>query len=251
MAEIIKMRMDEYVGSRDHSKLYNRDNPDQHPITAITGLEDRLKQAEDSAAEAKGVSDRVEAVLADVEDRQAALDAATDTAVSNIGIVLQDAEKNLSKASTSAMSEIIGARNQAITIIDAKADDVSEVVSQVNTSVLEARQAADDAADARDRVYEYAGTVLEFDAKVSAGINSVESKKTEAVNAVSSKQAEAINAVDAQKTEGVNAVQSVIDTIPEDYTELIGEVSNVKKDLNDKVLLVDSEGYVCLGGLYE
>lgn len=223
MAEIIKMRMDEYVGSRDHSKLYNRDNPDQHPITAITGLEDRLKQAEDSAAEAKDVSGRVEGVLADVENRQVALDAATDTAVSNIGIVLQDAEKNLSKASTSAMSEIIGARNQAITIIDAKADDVSEVASQVNTSVLEARQAADDAADARDRVYEYAGTVLEFDANVENAKNEIGAKKTEG-----------INAIEAKKTE-------VLNSIPEDYSELTAEVSNVKEDLSSLGLVVEND----------
>ena len=29
-------------GTNDHSQLINRDSPDQHPMSAITGLEDAL-----------------------------------------------------------------------------------------------------------------------------------------------------------------------------------------------------------------
>lgn len=38
-------------GTKDHAKLGNRDIPDQHPISSITGLEDALKEAAESGVE--------------------------------------------------------------------------------------------------------------------------------------------------------------------------------------------------------
>ena len=34
------------TGNYDHNKLYNRELPDQHPIEAITGLEEALRRAD-------------------------------------------------------------------------------------------------------------------------------------------------------------------------------------------------------------
>lgn len=37
-------------GTNDHRRLTHRDSADQHPISAITGLEDRLNEKADSSA---------------------------------------------------------------------------------------------------------------------------------------------------------------------------------------------------------
>ncbi len=38
------------IGSNDHRKLSHRDSADQHPISAITGLEGRLNEKADTSA---------------------------------------------------------------------------------------------------------------------------------------------------------------------------------------------------------
>lgn len=43
------------TGTYNHDELYNRDLPDQHPISAITGLEDRLKQIDINIKNASGI----------------------------------------------------------------------------------------------------------------------------------------------------------------------------------------------------
>lgn len=45
--EEIKMKMQEYVGTRDHDKMYNRDLAKQHPIKAIDGLEEKIAELEE------------------------------------------------------------------------------------------------------------------------------------------------------------------------------------------------------------
>lgn len=45
--EEIKMKMQEYVGTRDHNKMYNRDLAKQHPIKAIEGLEEKIAELEE------------------------------------------------------------------------------------------------------------------------------------------------------------------------------------------------------------
>lgn len=53
-------------GTADHSQLINRDKADQHPISAITGLEDALegKQAEGDYITADSLQDATDAALA-------------------------------------------------------------------------------------------------------------------------------------------------------------------------------------------
>lgn len=41
----LKMQEIQQVATADHSKLANRDLPDQHPIGAITDLEEKLEEA--------------------------------------------------------------------------------------------------------------------------------------------------------------------------------------------------------------
>lgn len=43
----IKATFESGVGTKDHNKLYNRDLPDQHPISAITGLQEALDDKAD------------------------------------------------------------------------------------------------------------------------------------------------------------------------------------------------------------
>lgn len=44
MRERIRIRMNDYVGNRDHNKMYNRGENDQHPMHAITGLTEELER---------------------------------------------------------------------------------------------------------------------------------------------------------------------------------------------------------------
>lgn len=47
------------AGTYNHDELTNRDLPDQHPISAITGLEDRLKQIDIDIKDASGIGNIV------------------------------------------------------------------------------------------------------------------------------------------------------------------------------------------------
>ena len=57
-------------------------------------------------------------------------------------------------------------------------------------------------------------------------------------------------AADKAKVDAIPADPKYTDTVYDD-TEIKKEVNELKSDLNNKALLVDSEGYICLGGLYE
>lgn len=54
-------------GSSDHSKLYNRDLPDQHPIAAITDLQGVLDTKIDSAAVQPIIQPIIDALRRDVD----------------------------------------------------------------------------------------------------------------------------------------------------------------------------------------
>ena len=65
------------VPASDHSKLRNRDEADQHPIGAITGLEDALNKSQETADEAKKAA---EAVSESVEEARKTAETANETA---------------------------------------------------------------------------------------------------------------------------------------------------------------------------
>ena len=47
------------TGTKDHSKLYNRELPSQHPISAITGLENALLNADKTFVFEQGVASNI------------------------------------------------------------------------------------------------------------------------------------------------------------------------------------------------
>lgn len=77
-------------------------------------------------------------------------------------------------------------------------------------------------------------------AQLKADTQSLKNNTQSLVNGFDSRVATAKDEIDAKKAEGVKAVQDTIATIPEDYTELVGEVSNVKKDLQSVESALDT-----------
>lgn len=114
--------------TRDHTKLYNRDRADQHPMSAITGLEDALEGLSDDitaennrAVEAEEVLDnkidseadtredeitRVEGLISDEETRASGTEA---TLQANI-----TAEENRAKGVEQQLTSSIDSNHQAI-----------------------------------------------------------------------------------------------------------------------------------------
>lgn len=56
---LVKYGLTNGTGTYNHDELFNRDLPDQHPISAITGLEDRLKQIDINIEKASGIDETI------------------------------------------------------------------------------------------------------------------------------------------------------------------------------------------------
>lgn len=65
----------------------------------------------------------------------------------------------------------------------------------------------------------------------SDAVSNVSGAKGTALAEISSAKTDAVDAVDAKKAEGVQAVQDVMDTIPQDYSDLSDEVGDLKSAL--------------------
>lgn len=71
------------TSTKDHDKLINRDLPDQHPISAITGLEDSLEQLNDDII---AENERAVAAEENLQDQIDNIDVTDDTYIYEQGI---------------------------------------------------------------------------------------------------------------------------------------------------------------------
>lgn len=60
---VFNVKFQEYSGVSDHRKLNHRDAEDQHPISAITGLEEELNKKYEKPEGGIGIEDVEEFVL--------------------------------------------------------------------------------------------------------------------------------------------------------------------------------------------
>lgn len=96
----------------DHSKLANRELPDQHPMAAVTGLEEALQEMRDSV---DGLADNV---------------GTYDTAIEKIGDTVKNLEGEVSNA-----TEAVGAIATKVIDLDNDVDELTDTVGDIDTEV--------------------------------------------------------------------------------------------------------------------
>lgn len=70
----VSLEVLEFVGVTDHSVMVNRDAADQHPISAVTGLETALKKVDDNTGEINSTLEKLDKVLTRHSDKLTSVD---------------------------------------------------------------------------------------------------------------------------------------------------------------------------------
>lgn len=151
--EEIKMKMQEYVGTRDHNKMYNRDLAKQHPIKAIEGLEEKIAELEEyhvylynRIGELKQIMEQEKLSLQNITDAEQAakLNILTtqNTASNALGITRDEAMTQIRVAGDAAVDRIEEqetAMQDLLTITSSKAEE-AEGYAREAESYAEAAQ---------------------------------------------------------------------------------------------------------------
>lgn len=139
--DYIPMQLEEYVGSRDHKKMYNRHLPDQHPIDAITGLRKHIDKIIEDTEKVILINEKIEQIRDQIE-----------TTLGNVHEVEGEAINRVADASNNAINSM----NDALTIMTNSLtsthqqirDDAAAAINQIQQSTLELTGMAQKAADA-------------------------------------------------------------------------------------------------------
>ena len=128
----LRFKAMQQVPATDHSKLRNRDEADQHPIGAITGLDEALAEAKKTAEEAKKTAEEAKSASgggtgttdhALLENRDAP-DQHPIEAITGLGDAIEDLEE-----STSALSETTEVLKKSIEEVEPDALSNTEIDS--------------------------------------------------------------------------------------------------------------------------
>ena len=126
----LRFKAMQQVPATDHSKLRNRDEADQHPIGAITGLDEALKEAKKTAEEAKKTAEEAKSAAGEgtgttdhalLENRDAP-DQHPIEAITGLGDAIEDLEE-----STSALSETTEVLKKSIEEVEPDALSNTEI----------------------------------------------------------------------------------------------------------------------------
>lgn len=165
--EEIKMKMQEYVGTRDHTKMYNRDLAKQHPIKAIEGLEEKIAELEEyhvylynRIGELKQIMEQEKLSLQNITDAEQAakLNILTtqNTASNALGITRDEAMTQIRVAGDAAVDKLEEqetAMQDLLTIASSKAEE-AEGYAREAESYAEAAQVDVEAVRAEKVGYE-------------------------------------------------------------------------------------------------
>lgn len=89
---LVKYGTSNSTGTYNHDELQNRDLPNQHPISAIDGLEDRLNQIEKCI---EYTNEEIQEIVAEINDRVAGYNLITND---GLVIMLNDNKILVAKA---------------------------------------------------------------------------------------------------------------------------------------------------------
>lgn len=133
----LRFKAMQQVPATDHSKLRNRDEADQHPIGAITGLDEALKEAKEAAEEAKEAAEEAKEVAEEAKSAAGEGTGTTDhallenrdapdqhpiEAITGLGDAIEDLEE-----STSALSETTEVLKKSIEEVEPDALSNTEI----------------------------------------------------------------------------------------------------------------------------
>lgn len=126
------------ITNSDHNELRNRDLPDQHPIEAITGLDDRLKGLEKSVSELEGTDTGVSEHISKIEQ-----------SVTDLEKSMVEADTQLTNSLTENVTQLERVITENVTALETSIKDNKADIEQLENAVA---QNATDISELHDAV---------------------------------------------------------------------------------------------------
>lgn len=157
----IDMRFESYIGTRDHSKMYNRDLPDQHPIDAITGLAEKIDSYDDFTDSFQATRRDLEKAAEEAREAQEEIKVANADTIRILAQSVEAVEGQVNTAVNEAEARVTDAREHALQQIGNATNNASAIFDDIDNRAEQVENWANATMEARDEVLSYLGNMGE------------------------------------------------------------------------------------------
>lgn len=135
----------EYISSRDHSLLFNRNERDQHAIDSITGLREWIDKSDEELNRIIGNIQSIRALASSVTETLTKIEKIEEQAIESISKSRYDALESVIAISNDSRNELVGLTENSINLISEYVATVDEIKQAIETVFSDTEAAASEA----------------------------------------------------------------------------------------------------------